>query len=67
MSTVMSEIVAKALVQAGVIHDLNHAERVVIELRSREPVRIYVQRLGGSELAELLPDLLVGAEVVEIG
>jgi hypothetical protein len=63
----MSHVVAKALAEAGVIHDLDTVQRVIIDLRAREPVQIYVQRLGGADLRELLPAVLTEAkpEVIE--
>lgn len=65
MAVYTSELLAKELERAGILHDLDTIARVVIDLRAGVPVTVYVQRYGRPELAELLPDLLMGAEVVE--
>lgn len=58
MSIPTSHVVAKALAEAGIVYDLDTVQRIVIDLRTNDPVRIYVQRIGGPELAELLPAVL---------
>ena len=65
MAVITSDVLAKELERAGVLHDLHGILRVVIDLQAGKPVQIYVQRHGRPELPELLPELLIGSEVVE--
>jgi hypothetical protein len=51
---------ARALEQAGVVSDLNSIERIVIDVRADDMVRVHVQRLGDERLIDLAA-LLAGA------
>lgn len=54
---------ARALEAAGVVHDINSIERIVIDISASHPVRVHVQRIGDKRLIGLA-EILTGAEVV---
>lgn len=54
MATVLGHVFAKALEDAGVVHDLNTVTRIVIDIRdAMKPVDIHIQRLGDERLIDL--------------
>lgn len=57
---------AKALEGAGVVHDINSIERIVIDVRNDQLIRVHVQRFGDERLIDLAA-ILTGAEVVSGG
>ena len=57
---------AKALEDAGIVSDLSTIERIVIDVRSDDAVRVHVQRIGDDRLIDLAA-ILAGAEVVSGG
>lgn len=65
MKLSQSNDVAKALAKAGIVDDINSIQRIVIDLCAGQPAQVYVQRVGGPELAELLPRTLVDVAVVD--
>lgn len=65
MAVITSNLLGKELERAGVVHDIDTIQRIVVDLCADEPVKVYVQRVGRPGLAEVLPDLLVDVEVVE--
>jgi hypothetical protein len=54
------QVFARALEAAGIIEDLDAIERIVIDVRGGEPVRLYVQRLGDDRLPSIAA-ILAGA------
>lgn len=68
---VLSNAFARALADAGVIHDdLDRIHRIVIVVQSGQPVAIYTEHIGDTrlvDLAELLPVMPVDEPAGPIG
>jgi hypothetical protein len=61
--TIMSEAIVEALVQAGIIVDLDNVARVIIDCQPMQPLRIYVEHLGDTNVVKFCGLALEKAEV----
>jgi hypothetical protein len=59
-------VFAKALEEAGVVSDLDGIERIVIDVRPDDVIRVHVQRIGDWRVIDLA-EMLAGAEVISGG
>jgi hypothetical protein len=57
MSIILGDVFARALADAGIICQLDHVRRIVIDARVGDVVVVHVERLGDSRLLNVVRSL----------